>query len=304
MISMTRPTQAIALLAISALTILFLCADSISAANTDRPNILLIYADDIGYEALNCYGGLDFKTPRLNAMAKDGLRFSRAYTSPVCTPSRVSLHTSLYTTRHRHTGVLPVHKGTKQKVDFQKMPTFAQLMRDNGYLTSVTGKWQLATLEVWPDQIRNAGFDSWCIWQIWRQGKKTPRHWNATYNEDGKVRNDIADRFGPDVLADYVIEQMTEAKAAGKPFLIVHNELLPHWPIVDTPDDRAFPGERKPNLCSSSGVCLMPSRSLAFATTHTSCSWVTTVRTNRISGTQKQASQAKAKARVIRALAT
>ena len=217
-----------------------------SALADKRPNILLIFADDIGYEALNSYGGLDFKTPSLNKMAKQGLSFSRAYTSPACTPSRVSLHTGTYVTRHGHQGILPGHLGSKEKVDFQRMPTFAQQIRANGYLTSVTGKWQLAGLEEHPKHVRNAGFDSWCIWQIWSKGKKTGRHWNATLNHDGKIRADIVDRFGPDVIIDYVIEKMREAKAADKPFLIVHNELLPHWPVVETPDDRRI--ERKPSL--------------------------------------------------------
>ncbi len=216
------------------------------ATAAEQPNILLIFADDLGYETLGNYGGLDFETPHLDALAAPGLRFSRAYTSPVCTPSRVSLHTGLYVTRHRHTGVLPVHNGTKQKVGFEKFPTFAQVLRRQGYATSVTGKWQLATLEVWPNHIRDAGFDSWCIWQIWRQGQKTERHWSPTYNEDGEVRKDLAERFGPDALSEYVIEQMREAKEAGKPFLIVHNELLPHEPIVETPADRAQ--GRKPSL--------------------------------------------------------
>ncbi len=215
---------------------------------TKPPNILLIFADDIGYEALNCYGGLDFKTPRLNKMAEEGLRFERAYTSPICTPSRVSLHTGLYTNRHGHVNVLPVHKGTDQKLDFEKMPTFAQQLRANGYLTSVTGKWQLATLEKHPEHVRNAGFDSWCIWQIWKDGQKTDRHWNPTLNQNGKVRDDIAERFGPDVLVDYVIDQMRAAKTAGQPFLIVHNEMLPHWPVVATPDDRRL--NRKPELAN------------------------------------------------------
>lgn len=209
-----------------------------AAAADPRPNILLIFADDIGYEALNCYGGRDFETPRLNRMAEQGLRFKRAYTSPVCTPSRVSLHTGLYSSRHRHFDVLPVHNGTEKKVDFVKMPTFAQRLRSDGYLTSVTGKWQLATLQKHPDHPREAGFDSWCLWQIWKDGEKTGRHWDATYNENGRIRDDIAGRFGPDVLADYVIARMRAAKEAGKPFLIVHNELLPHWPLVETPDDR------------------------------------------------------------------
>jgi arylsulfatase A-like enzyme len=212
----------------------------------DKPNILFIFADDIGYEALECYGGLDFKTPELNRMAAEGMCFNRMYTSPVCTPSRVSMHTGLYVPRHGHYGVLPVHAGTKKIVNFKKLPTYAQQLRANGYLTSVTGKWQLATLEHHPNHIRDSGFDSWCIWQIWRQGKKTERHWGPIYNEDGEVRDDVAKRFGPDVLAEYVIEQMSEAKAANKPFMIVHNELLPHWPIVETPLDRAQ--KRKPDL--------------------------------------------------------
>jgi len=215
-------------------------------AQDKKPNIIFIFADDIGYEAVNCYGGLDFKTPQLDRMAKDGLRFQSMYTSPVCTPSRVSMHTGLYTFRHKHTGVLPVHVGTKKKVNFQAMPTFAQQIRKNGYHTSLTGKWQLATMEVWPNHIKDAGFDSWCIWQIWRQGKKRPRHWNPCFNKDGKLMEGLEKRFGPDVLTDYVIEQMEYATKANKPFFILHNELLPHWPVIDTPDDRKL--KRKPAL--------------------------------------------------------
>lgn len=215
-------------------------------AAAKRPNIVLIFADDIGYEALNSYGGRDFETPRLNRMAAEGLQFSRVHTSPVCTPSRVSLHTGLYVTRHGHHTVLPVHRGTELFVDFEQMPTFAQLLRAQGYRTSVTGKWQLATIEKHPDHLRRSGFDSWCVWQIWREGVKTERHWNAVYNHDGAIRDDIAERFGPDVLVDYVIGQMGAATTADEPFLIVHNELLPHEPIVATPDDQAL--DREPSL--------------------------------------------------------
>ena len=172
---------------------------SFRATAIDRPNVLVIFADDIGYEALNSYGGQDFETPNLNRMAKQGLRFSRAYTSPVCTPSRVSLHTGLYVKRHGYDTVLPVHLGTEKIVDFQKMPTFAQQIRANGYLTSVTGKWQLATIQKHPDHIRNAGFDSWCVWQIWNNGEKTERHWNPYFNQDGAIRKDLAERFGRDL---------------------------------------------------------------------------------------------------------
>ncbi len=207
---------------------------------TDAPNFLLLFADDLGYETLGCYGGLDFSTPNLDRLATDGMRFSRAYTSPVCTPSRMSLYTGAYTARHGYYNVLPVHKGTKKAVDFKgRWRTYARVLRDAGYATSVTGKWQLATLEFHPNHCRDAGFDSWCVWQIWRDGAKTTRYWRPCLNHDGRIREDIAKRFGPDVLADYVIAQMKSATEAGKPFAIHHNMMLPHWPIVETPNEKA-----------------------------------------------------------------
>lgn len=200
-----------------------------------RPNILIILADDLGYEALGCYGGLSYGTPELDLMAAEGLRLSRAYTSPVCTPTRVSLHTSLYSCDHGYTEVLPVHLGTSDYVDFTAMPTFAQLFQQAGYQTSTTGKWQLATLTKYPDHIASAGFDSWCVWQIWNGSAKTGRYWNPYLNRDGSVLTGIENEFGPDVLCEYVKERMATAVAAGEPFMIVHNEMLPHIPIVKTP---------------------------------------------------------------------
>ncbi|OVE75893.1 N-acetylgalactosamine-6-sulfatase [bacterium E08(2017)] len=224
------------------------------SSHAKPPNILFIYVDDLGYEALGSYGGLDFSTPNLDQMAADGVRFSRAYASGVCTPSRVSMHTSLYAARHGHRRVLPVHTGSNKIVDFKKMPTYAQLMRKKGYRTAVTGKWQLAGLEAHPEHPRDSGFDSWCLWQIWRtdpktgEGFKTTRYWEPCFNMDGKIREDIADCFGPDVLVDYVIQNMKEATEANEPFLIVHNELLPHYPMIQTPDDKAASPPRKASL--------------------------------------------------------
>lgn len=210
-----------------------------SARAEEKPNILLIVADDLGYEKLGCYGGLGTRTPRLNRLAKEGMRFARAYGSPVCTPTRMSLYTGQYPTRHGFTSVLPVHLGTEKAVDFREgFPSYAQQLRDAGYLTAVTGKWQLATLEHHPGHLKDAGFDSWCVWQIWRDGAKTTRYWDPCLNQDGAIREDLADCFGPDVMARFVVAKMEEAVAAGKPFLIHHNMLLPHEPIIETPLNR------------------------------------------------------------------
>ncbi len=246
--------------------IVFLLALGLSAfarqeAATSRPNILIIFVDDLGYETVGAYGGLDFPTPQIDAMAKEGMRFSRAYTSPVCTPSRVSLHSGLYTADHHYDYVLPVHEGTRDTISFDKMPTFAMLFRDHGYRTSVTGKWQLATLAYHPNHPQQSGFDSWCLWQIWdgENDVKTTRYWNPFLNRDGLVLDgrtldadvvlpdgellpagtvmpDVRSDFGPDVLNAYVKGQMREAAEADEPFLILHNMMLPHIPIVKTPD--------------------------------------------------------------------
>ena len=203
-----------------------------------RPNILLIVADDLGYEKLGCYGNLNDITPNLDQMAREGTLFTRAYTSPVCTPSRMSIYTGTYAPRHKYNTVLPVHLGSKEFVDFKMQTTYAQLLRNEGYLTAVTGKWQLAALEFYPQHCRDAGFDSWFVWQIWHNNEKTTRHWNSTYNHDGRIRKDIDTRFGPDVITEYVINHMKKAKKSDKPFCIQHNMVLPHIPIIQTPEDK------------------------------------------------------------------
>ncbi len=204
----------------------------------EKPNILLILADDLGYEKLGCYGGLGTSTPNLDKMAEKGTLFTRTYTSPVCTPSRMSLYTGNYTPRHQYTKVLPIHLGSKEVVDFEnRFPTYAQSLREAGYQTSVTGKWQLGALEFYPVHCKSAGFDSWCVWQIWKDNHKTVRYWGPTLNRDGQIMAATEKDFGPDMLTDYVIDRMKAAKKAGKPFLIHHNMMLPHDPIIKTPDD-------------------------------------------------------------------
>ena len=208
-------------------------------AEKSPPNILFIVADDLGYEKLGCYGGLGTKTPNLNRLSREGVRFAKAYGSPVCTPTRMSLYTGQYPTRHGYTSVLPVHNGTVDAVDFQeRFPSYARQLRAKGYLTSVTGKWQLATLEHHPEHLKEAGFESWCVWQIWRDGEKTIRYWDPCLNQDGEIKKGLEERFGPDVMARYVVSQMRAAVEAGKPFAIHHNMLLPHIPIVETPMNR------------------------------------------------------------------
>src|SRR5215475_5929848 len=83
------------------IAIALLVATSASlSAETPKPNIILILADDLGYETLGCDGGQSYKTPNLDALATAGMRFDRCYVQPVCTPTRVGLMTGMSNARN------------------------------------------------------------------------------------------------------------------------------------------------------------------------------------------------------------
>jgi arylsulfatase A-like enzyme len=128
----------IATLFVANATILLVPPTSAQAA---RPNIVLIYADDIGYGDLGCYGATAVKTPRLDQLARDGLRFTDAHCgSATCTPSRYSLLTGEYAWRKPGTGILP---GNASLIIPPVTPTLASLLKAGGYRTGVVGKWHL-----------------------------------------------------------------------------------------------------------------------------------------------------------------
>lgn len=109
-----------------------------------RPNILFILADDLGYGDLSSYGRPDYQTPVLDKLAKDGVRFTDAYAAgPVCTVTRVGFHTGRYP--HR----LPVGAGGVLTADDEKLgipvghPTLASRLKDNGYENILIGKWHI-----------------------------------------------------------------------------------------------------------------------------------------------------------------
>ena len=105
------------------------------------PNIVIIYADDLGYGDLGCYGATDIPTPNLDEMAKEGLRFTNAYaTASTCTPSRYSLLTGKYPIRKTGANILPGDAG--MLIDTDEL-TIASALKAYGYATGVIGKWHL-----------------------------------------------------------------------------------------------------------------------------------------------------------------
>jgi arylsulfatase A-like enzyme len=106
-----------------------------------RPSIVLIYADDIGYGDLGCYGATAVKTPHLDRIAREGLRFTDAHCgSATCTPSRFALLTGQYAWRKPGTGILP---GNASLIIPPGSPTLASVLKAGGYKTGIVGKWHL-----------------------------------------------------------------------------------------------------------------------------------------------------------------
>jgi arylsulfatase A len=121
--------------------ILFAIVACLQAMAGEKPNILIIYADDVGLGDLGCYGADAIDTPNLDALAKRGIRFTSAYSSSsTCTPSRYSLLTGEYAFRNQRALILP---GNAPLIIDPSKPTLASILHDHGYKTGLVGKWHL-----------------------------------------------------------------------------------------------------------------------------------------------------------------
>lgn len=106
-----------------------------------KPNIIILYADDLGYGDVSCYGATKIHTPNIDLLAKDGLRFTNSYsTSSTCTPSRYSLLTGEYAWRRKGTAILPGDAGLIIPTDYSTLPS---VLKRAGYKTAAIGKWHL-----------------------------------------------------------------------------------------------------------------------------------------------------------------
>lgn len=175
-----------------------------------KPNIILIMADDFGYECLGCNGSTSYKTPVLDDLARTGVRFQHCYATPLCTPSRVQIMTGKYNFRN-YTEFGSLKPGEK---------TFAHHLKDAGYTTCVVGKWQLAghysgsNYKGIGTQPEKAGFDEHCLWQVTKLGN---RYWDPVIQQNGTMRLDLRDKYGPDICTDYINDFIERNKS--KPFL-------------------------------------------------------------------------------------
>ena len=139
---------------ILASTILFACSSTIE--KTKKPNILLVFADQLRSQELNCYGGVNISTPNLDRLAEEGLKMTNAFsTYPICSPFRGMLQTGLY----------PLHSGISNNDHplNPELPSFAKAAKETGYNTAFIGKWHLDGIDRtgYIPKERRFGYDYW-----------------------------------------------------------------------------------------------------------------------------------------------
>ena len=190
------------------------------------PNIILIMADDMGFDCLKVNGSESYKTPVLDQLATEGMRFTQCFANPICTPSRVKIMTGLYNIRnYTQFGVLP-----------RGETTFAHQLKKAGYATAIAGKWQLGKEF---DSPQHFGFDQSCLWQHTRprnraKERRDSRFPNPQLEINGKPVDYSNGEYGPDVCADFLIDFIKANK--DKPFLAYYPMILTHCPFDATPD--------------------------------------------------------------------
>ncbi|MEN8693423.1 MAG: sulfatase-like hydrolase/transferase [Akkermansiaceae bacterium] len=213
----------IALLTLFALPVL-------AESTAKKPNIVVILTDDLGYGDLECYGHPHIKTPHLNAMAQNGIRFTDFYSAaPVCSPSRVGLMTGRSPNRAGIYDFIPGNRGIYMRASEVTIP---QLLKKAGYATCLSGKWHCNGKFNSPDQPQPdaAGFDHWFA----TQNNASPSHANPkNYVRNGKAVG-VVEGFSCGIATDEAIGWLKSLKkeSPDKPFFLYLAFHEPHEPIA------------------------------------------------------------------------
>lgn len=211
-----------------------------------RPNVVVILVDDMGYSDFGSYGG-EIPTPNIDALAKDGLRFTQFYNSARCSPTRAALLTGL---NPHQAGMgylsglrLPESRGTYGRIH-ERAVTMAEVLGDAGYFTAMTGKWHLGNSEGSTPATR--GFDrslNAVAGGVYfpRQGPRLGK--TTLYLNGSPIPSDDpalgSDWYGTDLWTSWGTKFVDEAKESGKPFFLYLAHVAPHFPLMAPESDIA-----------------------------------------------------------------
>jgi arylsulfatase A len=199
-----------------------------------KPNVIFILADDLGYKDLGCYGNPFNKTPNLDALAKQGMKFSQAYVaSPICSASRAALLTGKHPARLHLTNYLiglrmdslsPVLPAVYKHYLPSKEVTLAQMITQQGYSSGIVGKWHLGSGDSISPVSRGFSYERLI-------GKNALDYYNYSITSEGKtVFEDDGRKYLTDKLTDYGLEFIEGNK--NKPFFLYMAYSAPHVLIV------------------------------------------------------------------------
>ena len=220
--------------------VMFVAGQSAPATAAERPNIILILADDLGYSDLGCYGG-EIKTPHIDSLAADGLRFTQLYNSARCCPTRASLMTGLYPSQAGIGDFTTARPNRKRGPGYlgrlnDRCATMAEVLKPAGYGCYYVGKWHMHP-ETGPIK---RGFDEFYGY--------TRGHSHDQYDADYYIRlpqgrnkeiDPPADQYyATDVFNQYALEFIRQGQKRNKPWFLFLGHSSPHFP-VQAPAERA-----------------------------------------------------------------
>jgi arylsulfatase A-like enzyme len=200
-------------------------------AARDRPNIILVMADDMGFSDLGCYGS-EIKTPTIDRLAKEGLRFSQFYNCALCGPSRAALMTGLY----------PYQAGIRDWTGLlnNRCVTAFELLKEAGYATCAVGRLDMITGEDWHDPARVAectdrflGVASGGPGNYYKETKGCP------WFKDGKKYDRPVGAYSTDLISAFVADFIEASAGSDQPFFIYVSHFAPHWPLQAEEEDIA-----------------------------------------------------------------
>ncbi len=208
----------------------------------DRPNMIVILCDDLGYGDLGIYGHPHIQTPNLDKLASEGLRFTNFYsTAPVCSPSRVGLLTGRSPNRAGVYDWIPpsgqARPDAREQVHMKASEvTIAHVLKKAGYATCMSGKWHCnaAFNSAKQPQPGDAGFDHWFA----TQNNAAPSHENPNNYVRNGTRVGKIEGFSCQIAADEAINWTTQQTKANpdQPFFVYLAFHEPHEPVASPPD--------------------------------------------------------------------
>lgn len=214
---------------------------SVWAQKKQRPNIILVLVDDLGFSDTGPYGAVDLETPNINRLAAEGIKLKEFYNNSICAPTRASLLTGQY--QHK-AGVgyfnvnlgLPAYQGFLNKESL----TLAEVLKSGGYSTIISGKWHVGDdPDQWPAQ---RGFDK-SFGFI--GGASSYYEINEKGSEDVKLLKNsqpyylAKDKYLTEEITNNALEFLDEQDKEKKPFFLYLAYNAPHWPLQALPEDIA-----------------------------------------------------------------